>query len=335
MSAKYTVSDLTIDASTAAGDVRLLEGVDLELHEGEILGLIGESGSGKTTAARAMIGLLERNVRVSSGRLQLGDRTVLADGVERFDEVRGREIGMVFQSATMSLDPLMKIGKQLREVLRTHESITDEEVQRRLEEVLTKMGFVDLTRVLDSYPHQLSGGQRQRVAIALAIVTRPSVVIADECTSALDVTTQAEVIKLLRTLTDDHSTAMLFVTHDLMLAWEICTRIAVMYGGQIMEVGPADQIVNRPQHPYTKALLAAVPSWDESDVRGIEGTPPLVTSSWTGCRFAPRCSVALDECRVGDVAWTPLSTGAGARCLRLEPSHEHRADAAMADHRVR
>lgn len=335
MSAKYTVSDLTIDASTAAGDVRLLESVDLELHEGEILGLIGESGSGKTTAARAMIGLLERNVRVSSGRLQLGDRIVLADGVERFDEVRGREIGMVFQSATMSLDPLMKVGKQLREVLGTHESITDEEVQRRLEEVLTKMGFVDLNRVLDSYPHQLSGGQRQRVAIALAIVTRPSVVIADECTSALDVTTQAEVIKLLRSLTDDHSTAMLFVTHDLMLAWEICTRIAVMYGGQIMEVGPADQIVNRPQHPYTKALLAAVPSWDGSDVRGIEGTPPLVTSSWTGCRFAPRCSVALDECRVGDVAWTPLSTGAGARCLRLEPSHEHRTDAAMADHRVR
>jgi oligopeptide/dipeptide ABC transporter ATP-binding protein len=335
MSAKYTVSDLTIDASTAAGDVRLLESVDLELHEGEILGLIGESGSGKTTAARAMIGLLERNVRVSSGRLQLGDRIVLADGVERFDEVRGREIGMVFQSATMSLDPLMKVGKQLREVLGTHESITDEEVQRRLEEVLTKMGFLDLNRVLDSYPHQLSGGQRQRVAIALAIVTRPSVVIADECTSALDVTTQAEVIKLLRSLTDDHSTAMLFVTHDLMLAWEICTRIAVMYGGQIMEVGPADQIVNRPQHPYTKALLAAVPSWDGSDVRGIEGTPPLVTSSWTGCRFAPRCSVALDECRVGDVAWTPLSTGAGARCLRLEPSHEHRTDAAMADHRVR
>lgn len=335
MSAKYTVSDLTIDASTAAGDVRLLESVDMELHEGEILGLIGESGSGKTTAARAMIGLLERNVRVSSGRLQLGDRIVLADGVERFDEVRGREIGMVFQSATMSLDPLMKVGKQLREVLGTHESITDEEVQRRLEEVLTKMGFVDLNRVLDSYPHQLSGGQRQRVAIALAIVTRPSVVIADECTSALDVTTQAEVIKLLRSLTDDHSTAMLFVTHDLMLAWEICTRIAVMYGGQIMEVGPADQIVNRPQHPYTKALLAAVPSWDGSDVRGIEGTPPLVTSSWTGCRFAPRCSVALDECRVGDVAWTPLSTGAGARCLRLEPSHEHRTDAAMADHRVR
>lgn len=335
MSAKYTVSDLTIDASTAAGDVRLLESVDLELHEGEILGLIGESGSGKTTAARAMIGLLERNVRVSSGRLQLGDRIVLADGVERFDEVRGREIGMVFQSATMSLDPLMKVGKQLREVLGTHESITDEELQRRLEEVLTKMGFVDLNRVLDSYPHQLSGGQRQRVAIALAIVTRPSVVIADECTSALDVTTQAEVIKLLRSLTDDHSTAMLFVTHDLMLAWEICTRIAVMYGGQIMEVGPADQIVNRPQHPYTKALLAAVPSWDGSDVRGIEGTPPLVTSSWTGCRFAPRCSVALDECRVGDVAWTPLSTGAGARCLRLEPSHEHRTDAAMADHRVR
>jgi oligopeptide/dipeptide ABC transporter ATP-binding protein len=335
MSAKYTVSDLTIDASTATGDVRLLESVDLELHEGEILGLIGESGSGKTTAARAMIGLLERNVRVSSGRLQLGDRTVLADGVERFDEVRGREIGMVFQSATMSLDPLMKIGKQLREVLRTHESITDEEVQRRLEEVLTKMGFVELSRVLDSYPHQLSGGQRQRVAIALAVVTRPSVVIADECTSALDVTTQAEVIKLLRSLTDDHSTAMLFVTHDLMLAWEICTRIAVMYGGQIMEVGPADQIVNQPQHPYTKALLAAVPSWDGSEVRGIEGTPPLVTSSWTGCRFAPRCSIALDQCRVDDVAWTPLSTGAGVRCLRLEPSHEHRADAAMADHRVR
>lgn len=334
MSAKYTVSDLTIDASTAAGDVRLLESVDLELHEGEILGLIGESGSGKTTAARAMIGLLERNVRVSSGRLQLGDRTVLADGVERFDEVRGREIGMVFQSATMSLDPLMKIGKQLREVLKTHESITDEEVQRRLEEVLTKMGFVDLSRVLDSYPHQLSGGQRQRVAIALAIVTRPSVVIADECTSALDVTTQAEVIKLLRSLTDDHSTAMLFVTHDLMLAWEICTRIAVMYGGQIMEVGPADQIVNRPQHPYTKALLAAVPSWDGSEVRGIEGTPPLVTSSWSGCRFAPRCSVALDECRVGEVAWTPLSEGAGARCLRLKPAHEHMADAAMADRRV-
>ncbi|MDR7084839.1 oligopeptide/dipeptide ABC transporter ATP-binding protein [Arthrobacter ginsengisoli] len=319
MTAVLSVHGLTIEATTGLGPVKLVHDVNLDLHEGEILGLIGESGSGKSTAVRSMIGLLERNVRVSSGEIALRGEVISSESVNHFEGVRGSEIGMIFQSAAMSLNPLMKVGKQLREVVRRHQKhASAKEIDQRLELVLRKMGFTDTDRVLGAFPHQLSGGMRQRIAIGLAIVTEPAVVIADECTSALDVTTQAEVVKLLRTLTSESRTAMLFVTHDLMLAKDICSQIAVMYAGEIVETGEANELIDNPRHPYTRALLQAIPTWGTDELQGIEGSPPPVAADWQGCRFAPRCPLARDECRQQNVGWTRLGDRSGARCVVVQ-----------------
>ncbi|WDZ83679.1 ABC transporter ATP-binding protein [Micromonospora cathayae] len=263
MSALLTISGLSITARLATGDLPLLDDVDLEIRRGQIVGVVGESGSGKTTLARSVVGLLDRNVRVASGSVTLAGDPVVAPGVDRTDRVRGSAVGMVFQDASRSLNPLMKVRTQLAEVLRRHvRDITRPEVERRSVEVLEQMRISDPARVLDSYPHQLSGGLRQRVAIGLAVVTRPALVIADECTTALDVTTQTKVVALFRTLVDELGIGLLFVTHDLMLASDLCDRIAVMSAGRVVEEGDVTQVLDRPQQDYTRRLLAAIPSWN-------------------------------------------------------------------------
>jgi peptide/nickel transport system ATP-binding protein len=272
------------------------------------------SGSGKTTTVRSVLGLLDRNVSVTAGEVSVLGMRVQAPGVDESAKVRGRHVGMVFQGASASLDPLMTVGSQLREVARTHlPALSARERDERIAAVIAKMGLPDTARVLSSYPHQLSGGMRQRIAIALAVVAEPEVLITDECTSALDVTTQAEVVDLLRGLTERSDMGMVFVTHDLMLAGDICTRIAVMYAGQIVEIGPAREVIGQPRHPYTRALLAAIPRWDGGEIRAIDGTAPRITAEWTGCRFAPRCPRAEAVCRTGDAPWIELP-GGGVRC---------------------
>lgn len=255
---------LTITAAVAERSLTLLDDVDLEVRTGEVVGVVGESGSGKTTLARAVVGLLERNVTIAGGDISLSGETIAGRGVDRTRDVRGRSVGMVFQDASRSLNPLMRVRRQLREVLERHvEGIGKDEVRDRSTEVLRRMRIDDPARVLDSYPHQLSGGLRQRVAIALAVVTNPALVIADECTTALDVTTQAEVVGLLRELVDELHIGLLFVTHDLMLASDLCDRIAVMSQGEVVEVGATDHVLRQPEVDYTRRLLAAVPLWNE------------------------------------------------------------------------
>ncbi|WP_326553856.1 ABC transporter ATP-binding protein [Micromonospora sp. NBC_01813] len=262
MTALLTVAGLRVTARLAGDDLCLLDDVDLDLGRGQIVGVVGESGSGKTTLARTVVGLLERNVHVEQGSITLAGEVVVASGVDRTDRVRGSAVGMVFQDASRSLNPLMKVRTQLAEVLRRHvRGITRAETERRSVEVLEQMRITDPARVLDSYPHQLSGGLRQRVAIGLAVVTRPSLVIADECTTALDVTTQTKVVGLFRTLVDELGIGLLFVTHDLMLASDLCDRIAVMSGGRVVEQGEALHVLEQPQQEYTRRLLAAIPSW--------------------------------------------------------------------------
>jgi oligopeptide/dipeptide ABC transporter ATP-binding protein len=290
------------------------------VDKGEIVGLIGESGSGKTTAVRSLIGLLDRNVRVIGGTVRLGGTTILAPGLDRTHEVRGGQIGTVFQGASRSLNPLLRIRTQMREVLRRHRpDLSRADGDALASSILARLGLADPDRVLRSYPHQLSGGMRQRVAIALAVVTAPGLVLADECTTALDVTTQAEVVALLRELAREREVGMLFVTHDLLLASDICDRITVMYAGQAVETGPAKLILTEPAHPYTNGLLDSVPSWrSNAPPRGIDGAPPVVEPDVVGCRFAPRCPRRVDDCTAADVAWTPTPNAAaeaGYRCL--------------------
>ncbi|SIT86748.1 ABC transporter ATP-binding protein [Microbacterium sp. RU33B] len=262
MTALLSIRDLTITARVRDDDLTLLENVDLELERGEVIGLVGESGSGKTTLARSVIGLVERNVSVAGGEIALAGRTIVSTAHDDRRRVRGSEVGMVFQDASRSLNPLMKVKANLAEVLHRHEpGISHAEVLRRSTEVLHQMRIEDATRVLDAYPHQLSGGLRQRVAIGLAVVTKPALVIADECTTALDVTTQAKVVELFRSLVDELGVGLVFVTHDLMLASDLCDRIAVMSKGRIVEVGTAEDVMDRPQDDYTRRLLAAIPSW--------------------------------------------------------------------------
>ncbi|MGB0099005.1 MAG: ABC transporter ATP-binding protein [Nocardioides sp.] len=255
---------LTIRAAVSESRLTLLDGVDLDVRAGEVVGVVGESGSGKTTLARSVVGLLERNVSVDEGSISLSGRVIVEPGADLTRAARGSAVGMVFQDASRSLNPLMRVRRQLEEVLRRHvDGIGRDEVRSRSTEVLRRMHVDDPGRVLDSYPHQLSGGLRQRVAIALAIVTNPSLVIADECTTALDVTTQAEVVALLRELVEELHIGLLFVTHDLLLASDLCDRIAVMSQGEVVEVGATDQVLRRPAVDYTRRLLAAVPTWTE------------------------------------------------------------------------
>jgi oligopeptide/dipeptide ABC transporter ATP-binding protein len=265
-----------------------------------------------------VLGLLDRNVSIASGEVRVMGHLVQSPTENDVAWVRGRHVGMVFQGASSSLDPLMKVGNQLREVAARHlGELPADERSARIERVISRMGFKDVGRVLKSYPHQLSGGMRQRIAIALAVVAEPEFLIADECTSALDVTTQREVVELLQSLTEGSGMGMIFVTHDLLLAGEICDRIAVMYAGQLVEIGRAAEVVAAPGHPYTRALLAAIPGRSKV-LRAIEGTPPRVMADFRGCRFATRCAYVQDVCRAAETPWTELSRGGGSRCRYAE-----------------
>lgn len=257
-----SVRGLRVEARSRNGAVTAVDDLDLEVGQGEVIGLIGESGSGKTTTARAIIGLLERNVNVVAGEIWFAGERVFGGGENRLRPLRGRHIGVIFQSASSTLNPLLRIGTQLRQVLRAHRSdLSVEQTNTRMTSVIARMGFSEPERVLRSYPHQLSGGMRQRAAIAIAVATEPELLIADECTSALDVLVQADVITLLRELVAESRTSMVFVTHDLLLAADLCTHMTVMNHGRCVEQGTTAQVLTSPRDEYTRRLLAAVPAW--------------------------------------------------------------------------
>lgn len=311
------ISGLTVRAHLSDHDVVLVDDLDLDLRAGEILGVVGESGSGKTSVVRTLIGLLARNADVVAGEVQVAGTTVVTPKVDHTARVRGSEVGTVFQDASRSLNPLLKVGTQLGEVIRRHQrSVSTSDARVTMAAVLRRMKIDDPERVLGSYPHQLSGGQRQRVAIALAVVTNPALILADECTSALDVTTQAEVVSLFRDLVRDSGIALVFVTHDLLLAADLCDRVAVMYSGQLVEAGPTAAVLRASRHPYTAGLLASAPGWGtDAPIRGIPGSAPRVTPTFIGCRFADRCPKADDDCRAADIAWTHFADREGVRCI--------------------
>jgi peptide/nickel transport system ATP-binding protein len=322
------VAERTLEVSglqVSVGDhLVAVQDVSFTIGRGESVGLVGESGSGKTLTCRAVLGLLPASGVVDHGRIVLGDG---ADAVEltalkrsAWDGVRGLRLGAVFQDPASYLNPSLTVGHQLAEQLRVKRRLSRRAAHARSVELFAEVGLRDPDSVFHQYPHQLSGGMLQRVLIAIAVACEPELLIADEATTALDVVIQAEILALLQRLRETHRLSLLLVTHDLAVVAETCERILVMYGGEIVESGPTEQVLRNPQHPYTQALMgvATIGDWQRRALDVIPGQPPAAGEEMPGCRFAPRCVFASDRCVSGSVALTDLGADRAARCVLVE-----------------
>ena len=313
-----SVEDLRTHFFTEAGVVRAVDGVTFQVHAGETLGIVGESGSGKSITAKSIIRLIEEPGRIVSGRIDFRGRDIVTLERGALRKLRGGEVAMVFQDPMTSLNPVLKIARQLVETMVEHGRFTPKAALARAVDLLGRMGINAPKRAVDSYPHQYSGGMRQRVMLAMGFSNEPVLLIADEPTTALDVTIQAQILDLLRELNADFGTAIILISHDLGVIANICSRIVVMYAGEVVEEGPADKLLADPKHPYTWALLNAVPRLDrhtpgEKKLITIEGMPPDPTHWPTGCRFQPRCPFAIDACGTHPELKVS-SEGRAARC---------------------
>jgi len=310
------VEGMHVVYATNEGPIVAVDQVDLTIARGEIVGIIGESGSGKTSLVRAIAGLLGRNAGVRRGQLWFDGQLVYSHGHDSRAKLRGERVGVVFQNARESLDPVMKVGAQVSEVLRAHRAVSRTKARDHVLGLFRSLGFEDPRRVFDSYPFQLSGGMCQRAAIAAAVVTEPDLLIADECTSALDVTTQAEVVALFSKVAKEANRTLLFVTHDILLAAQCCTRLVVMYAGQVVEDGPVGDVIGHPRHPYTKALIDAVPLWQSRrQLKGIPGSPLQIREGEVGCPFLARCPLGTDRCAAANIEWVRPPDSHGYRCI--------------------
>jgi peptide/nickel transport system ATP-binding protein len=292
------VSGLSIEFPTRHGTLRAVRDVSFDIGPGEILGVVGESGAGKSLTGSAVIGLIDAPGRIASGEIRLADRRIDNLPYDAMRAIRGREIGAIFQDPLTSLNPLYTIGAQLVETIQTHRPLSPAQARARAIELLDDVGIPAAARRFDHYPHQFSGGMRQRVVIALALAGRPRLVIADEPTTALDVSIQAQIIELLKRLCREHGTAVMLITHDMGVIAETAHRVAVMYAGRIVEIGPVADVIHRPAHPYTLGLMGSIPSIvDERDrLAQIDGVMPRLDAIPGGCAFHPRCKRAIARC---------------------------------------
>jgi peptide/nickel transport system ATP-binding protein len=311
------IEDLHITVHDGAATA--VRGISLRVSAGEIVGLVGESGSGKTLACRAALGVLPAGCAVGQGRISFGGEDVTDLSRRGWERLHGTGLGAVFQDPASYLNPNLTVGGQLAEVLRVKQKTPRREAHRRTVELFTTVGLHNPERVFHQTPAELSGGMLQRVMIAIAISCGPRLLIADEATTALDVTIQAEIIELLRDLRDQRGLAVLFVSHDLAVIRELCDRVVVFYAGEVVESGPVEEIIERPRHPYTQALLrvASVGDFRRRELQVIPGQPPQVGADITGCRFAGRCPAAIEACRSAPVNLVPLAPGHQARCVRV------------------
>jgi peptide/nickel transport system ATP-binding protein len=316
MTAALDVRDLAVYLQTLDGEVQAVRDVSFTVAAGEIVGLVGESGSGKSVTALALMGLLPPGLSRTTGSALLGGRDLLALRPAELAKVRGRDISMIFQEPMSALDPVFRVGDQIAETIRAHQRLTRKAAAQRTVQVLTDVGIPDAASRARAYPHQLSGGMNQRVMIAMALVSEPSVLIADEPTTALDVTVQAQILGLLHRLSREHGTAIVLITHDLGVVAETCTRIHTMYAGEIVEECGVDEALIHPRHPYTSGLIRAIPRSENRrrPLYSIPGRVPPLTAMPAGCRFQSRCEYAKAECeapqhqvRIGD---------RGVRCVR-------------------
>ncbi len=315
------ISDLTLEFATYRGSVRALDRVSLHVGQGEIVGLVGESGCGKSVTAMSVVRLLPPHAtRITGGRIVLLGQDVLAASEEGLEDIRGRSASMVFQEPMNALNPTIRIGRQIAQVIRRHEPVSEAEASARAERLLTEMQVPDARRVMRNYPFELSGGMRQRVLIAMAFSCNPKVLIADEPTTALDVTVQAQVLALLRERARERGISVLFITHDLAVVAQLCDRVYVMYAGKVVEEGTTDDVLRRPLHPYTRALLRSLPEFIEpkQKLASIPGTVPNLMRPPEGCRFRPRCDFAHDACLREPALFGPRDAGHRAACWLLD-----------------
>jgi peptide/nickel transport system ATP-binding protein len=293
------VRKLRVEFPTRHATLLALDDISFSIAPGEILGVVGESGAGKSLTGAAIIGLLEPPGRIAGGEIRLAGQRIDNLPYEAMRAIRGRQIGAIFQDPLTSLNPLYTIGRQLVETIRTHLPLSEEQARARAVKLLQETGIPAAEARVDQYPHQFSGGMRQRVVIALALAAEPKLIVADEPTTALDVSIQAQIISLLKRLCKDHGAAVMLVTHDMGVIAETCDRVAVMYAGRIVEIGPVAAVINRPSHPYTVGLMGSIPAMDQDRERlaQIEGSMPRLNAIPAGCAFNPRCPQVHDRCK--------------------------------------
>jgi len=314
--ALLSVKDLGVEV---AGGLRPVTEVSLSVGRGEVVGVVGESGSGKSLTLKAVAGLLPRGVNVCEGEIEVDGIDVAKASSRELRRLRGGVVGMVFQEPMTALNPTMRIGRQIAESVSVHAKVSKKEARAKAIELLGEMGFKDPRRSANLFPHELSGGMRQRVVIAIALAGDPSLLLCDEPTTALDATVTMKVLDLILGLSAERNIGVVLVSHDLGVASRVCNRLVVMYGGRMVEEGPADEVLRRPRHPYTFALLHAVPTKDSSidDLRSIPGVPPAPGEAGAGCPFVPRCEFAEPACTQG-VELINLGAGRVSACRRQE-----------------
>jgi len=318
------IKDLKVSFFTDNGEMPAVEGVSLTVKKGTTLGIVGESGSGKSVTALTAMRLGAG--KVMNGSINFNGKNLLDISDEEMRKIRGKEIAMIFQEPMTSLNPVFTIGNQIIEAVKLHMKLNKSQSKARAIELLRMVGIPRAEQIVNEYPHQLSGGMRQRVMIAMAMACNPSLLIADEPTTALDVTIQAQILDLMRDLKSNHGTAIIMITHDLGVVAETCDYVCVMYGGKVVEEGSIEEIFNNPKHPYTQGLLKSVPSLldseDEDRLYSIEGNVPIPGSLKKGCYFAPRCEFAMDICREQAPVLKELKTGHSSRCWLHETVNE-------------
>ena len=293
------VNDLQVHFETDEGTVKAVNGVSFDLNAGETLGIVGESGSGKSVTNLALLGLVQSPGKIVGGAAMFQDQDLLKLDRERFSKIRGHRIAMIFQDPMTALNPFLTIAEQLTEVTQLHLGHTYKQAFDHAVEMLDRVGIPSARKRVTEYPHQFSGGMRQRVMIAMALSCKPDILIADEPTTALDVTIQAQILDLMKEMQRDEGTGIIFITHDLGVVANVCHRVLVMYGGKIVEESSVDDLFSNPKHPYSQGLIESVPRWDQGhdgQLIAIEGQPPNLAQLPDGCSFHPRCRYCIDEC---------------------------------------
>ncbi|MBF8982070.1 ABC transporter ATP-binding protein [Lutibacter sp. B2] len=292
------VEDLHIAFHTSKGSLPAIKGVSFEVEEGEILGIVGESGCGKSITSLALMGLLPQNSEIVSGNIYFENKNINSLKEEDMQKLRGNEISMIFQEPMNSLNPVYKIGHQMIEGLILHFGISKKEAKERTINMMKEVGLARATEIFNSYPHELSGGMRQRIMIAMALICKPKLLIADEPTTALDVTIQAQILELMKKINREMKTTIIFISHDIGVIAQTCDRVVVMYAGQVVEQAKVDEIIKRGAHPYTRGLMEAIPTHQKrgTPLKAIKGRVPSLLERAKGCSFASRCEKAVKQC---------------------------------------